>query len=85
MHGWSRISCDDGFYADMITACKDASTQLRKRRHIQDFMPLLRHKFKGSLKALQADDSTFSVWGTVCEAAAGRQNVFSCQCNITSA
>ena len=71
MHGWSRTSCDDAFYNDMITACKQSGAQSRKRRHIEDFKPLLRHKFKRSQKAQEADDSFLFLWGSVCEMAAG--------------
>lgn len=73
MHGWSRVSCDQSFRNDMTTACKNANIQSRKRRHIEDYIPLLRHKLKRSLKVQEADDSLLFMWGTVCEMAAGKQ------------
>ena len=71
MHGWPRFTCDDGFYSDMINECNNANLDSRKRRHIEDFVPLLRHKFKRSLKSQEKDDSFYSMWTTVCEWAAG--------------
>ena len=71
MYGWPRDKCDQGFYNDMIDKCNSTAAQSRKRRHIEDFIPLLRHKFKRGLKPRSSDDAFFSMWNTVCEWAAG--------------
>ena len=72
MHSWSRANCDSGFFNDMISICRTTNSNLRKRRHIEDFMPLLRHKLKRSIRATEPGDQVYAMWGTVCEWAAGR-------------
>nr|AKK23748.1 phospholipase A2 [Rhopilema esculentum] len=71
MHSWSRANCDSGFLNDMIGICRTTNSNLRKRRHIEDYMPLLRHKLKRSIRATEPDDLVYALWGTVCEWAAG--------------
>eukprot|EP00794_Sanderia_malayensis_P019014 gene19014-20926_t len=65
MHGWTRAQCDDGFYNDMVDLCQ--STKRRKRRDIEDFLSLLRHKFKRNVHIHSEDDVMYGMWDSVCK------------------
>lgn len=72
MHGWSKDKCDHAFYNDMLNNCR--ITQSRKRRHLNDFVSLLRHKFKRSMNTqISVGDKFFFMSGTICKWAAGRK------------
>merc|ERR1712189_95241 len=65
MHGWPRVDCDNGFYNDMIDLCKNS--QSRRRRDIEDFIPMLRHKFKGSIPSDDFPGAPIHIWNYVCK------------------
>ena len=73
MYQWTKKSCDDGFYNDMLAECKKAHEQMRKKRHIADFIPLLRHKYKRVTLDDVSNQNLYHMWHTVCQWAAGNK------------
>lgn len=72
MHQWTKQDCDDGFFNDMLDECTKAHAQTRKKRHIEDFMPLLRHKYKRVTLDDVSNQNLYHMWHTVCQWAAGK-------------
>ena len=73
MHQWTKQNCDDGFYNDMLDECTKAHAQMRKKRHMEDFIPLLRHKYKRVTMDDVSNQNLFHMWHTVCQWAAGKK------------